>query len=86
MSSSSTSEIYSRIALFVAYYPIGLIIFGTIANTLTFLTFCRAKFRDTNERPTLRYMRAIATRLQDLFIYEFLCLSNITLVTCIYLS
>ena len=44
----------------VAYYAFFLVIAGTIFNLVTFLVLCRQKFRDTNERPTLHYMRAIA--------------------------
>ena len=44
----------------VAYYSLFLMIVGTSLNILTFLIFCRAKFRNADERPTIHYMRAIA--------------------------
>lgn len=46
--------------LFVTYYPLAVIIVGTILNSFTFAILCRSTFRDTNRRPTLHYMRAIA--------------------------
>ena len=44
----------------VAYYSLFLMISGTSLNILTFIIFCRAKFRKGDERPTIHYMRAIA--------------------------
>ena len=44
----------------VAYYSLFLMIAGTSLNILTFIIFCRAKFRKSDERPTIHYMRAIA--------------------------
>jgi hypothetical protein len=44
----------------VAYYAFSLIVVGTIFNLLTFIILCQPKFRDANERPTLRYMRVVA--------------------------
>ena len=44
----------------VAYYAFGLVIVGTGLNLLTLCILCRPKFRDTNERPTLFYMRTVA--------------------------
>ena len=44
----------------VAYYALLLIIFGTLFNMITFIVFCRAKFRNAQERSTIHYMRAIA--------------------------
>ena len=52
--------------LFILYYPLVLIIIGTILNLLTFIILCRTSFRNTHKRPTLHYMRAIA--LLDIFI------------------
>ena len=46
--------------ILVAYYALLLMIFGTLLNSLTFIIFFRGKFRDTHERPTIHYMRAIA--------------------------
>lgn len=47
-------------AIIVAYYSLTITIGGTILNLLTFVVFCRSTFRDTNARPTLHYMRAMA--------------------------
>ena len=47
-------------ALFVVYYPLILIIFGTIFNILTVIILCRTTFRNGDKRSTLHYMRAIA--------------------------
>ena len=44
----------------VAYYALLLMIFGTLLNSFTFLIFFRGKFRETHERPTIHYMRAMA--------------------------
>jgi len=52
--------------LFVVYYPLVLIIFGTILNLLTFIILCRTTFKNTSKRPTLYYMRTIA--ILDIFI------------------
>ncbi len=60
MSNNTAAENYSAAALFVAYYPLSLIIIGTIGNFLTFIILCRPKFQDTNERPTILYMRVVA--------------------------
>lgn len=45
---------------FVTYYPLTLIIVGTILNFFTFIVLCRPIFQDTQKRPTIHYMRAIA--------------------------
>lgn len=44
----------------IVYYPLGLILIGTILNLLTFVILCRTSFQNTHKRPTLHYMRAIA--------------------------
>lgn len=44
----------------VAYYALTLMIGGTLFNLLTLIILSRASFRDTKNRPTLHYMRAIA--------------------------
>ncbi|CAF1089627.1 unnamed protein product [Adineta ricciae] len=44
----------------VAYFSLFLVIIGTTFNSLTFLIFCRQRFRDTRTRPVLHYMRVIA--------------------------
>lgn len=46
--------------LFIIYYPLVLIILGTILNLLTLFILCRTTFRNTTKRPTLHYMRTIA--------------------------
>ena len=46
--------------LVVAYYPLVLVTIGTMLNLLTFLILCRSKFRNTREKPTFHYMRAVA--------------------------
>ena len=58
---SSISEITndSEFAL-VAYYPLFLIITGTILNTTTLTVLCRSPFRDTKKQPVMHYMRTIA--------------------------
>jgi hypothetical protein len=46
--------------LFVTYYPFTLVIVGTLLNFSTLVILCRPSFQDTNKRPTIHYMRAIA--------------------------
>ena len=60
MSNSTIFALAPSKLLFASYYPLSLAIGGTIFNLLTFVTLCRSKFRDTNQRPTLHYMRTIA--------------------------
>ena len=60
MANDSTAGFAAIEPYLVAYYALLLIIFGTLLNTLTFVIFCRGKFRETNERPAIHYMRAIA--------------------------
>jgi hypothetical protein len=45
---------------FVIYYPFTVMIVGSLFNLLTLFILCRPTFRDTNKRPTIHYMRAIA--------------------------
>lgn len=45
--------------LISAYYPLVLVVIGTVLNPFTFLVFCRATYRNSKRRPTLHYMRAI---------------------------
>jgi hypothetical protein len=45
-------------AIIIGYYSLGLFIVGATFNLLTFIVLCRKKFSNTNERPTLHYMRA----------------------------
>jgi hypothetical protein len=42
------------------YYPFTLVIVGTIFNSFTFFILCRPAFQDTDKRPTVHYMRAVA--------------------------
>jgi len=58
-SNISTSD-DSGIDMYVTYYPLALVIVGTVFNLFTFGIFWRPTFRDTNKRPTIHYMRAIA--------------------------
>jgi hypothetical protein len=61
MSNSSTISIYhTRNSWFIAYYPLFLVILGTILNLLTFVILCQSKFHDSKKQPTIYYMRAIA--------------------------
>jgi len=63
--SNDTNSSSKTFSLFVIYYPLILIIIGTILNLLTFIILCRTTFKNTNKRPTLHYMRAIA--ILDIF-------------------
>ena len=58
--SSKASDGTSLEPVIVAYYSLTLLIVGTLFNILTFVIFLRGKFRETNERATIHYMRAIA--------------------------
>jgi hypothetical protein len=51
--------------LVVGYYALTLMVFGTFSNLLTFVIFLRVRFRNTDERPTIHYMRAVA--IVDIF-------------------
>lgn len=46
--------------LFFSYYPLFLVIAGTILNLLTFVTLCQRTFRDTKKQPIMHYMRTMA--------------------------
>jgi hypothetical protein len=58
--SSTTANIYTTEFYVVAYYPLCLVVVGTILNLLTFITLCRAPFRNTKKHPAMHYLRAIA--------------------------
>jgi hypothetical protein len=60
MTSNETNKFLDIESYLVAYYALVLIIVGTLLNSLTFLIFCRAKFRHGDEKPAIHYMRAIA--------------------------
>lgn len=47
-------------ALFTAYYPLALTVFGTLFNSLTFIILCQSTFKNTNVTPTIHYLRTIA--------------------------
>ncbi|CAF3158185.1 unnamed protein product [Rotaria socialis] len=46
--------------MFVTYYPLALVISGSLFNLVTFGILWRPAFRDTHKRPTIHYMRTIA--------------------------
>jgi hypothetical protein len=46
--------------MFVTYYPLTLVIVGTLFNSFTFFILCRLAFQDTGKRPTIHYMRVVA--------------------------
>ena len=60
MANNDTNGFQSIEPYLVAYYELCLIIIGTFLNCLTVLIFCRARFRNGDEKPTMHYMRAIA--------------------------
>ena len=57
---TTTTNVQSSEYLIVAYYPLTLIIVGTLLNLLTFIILCRPVFRDTRKQPVIHYMRTIA--------------------------
>jgi hypothetical protein len=58
--STTAGSTSSNDLLMVAYFSLTVTVLGTIFNSLTFIIFCRATFRNTKTRPTLHYMRAMA--------------------------
>jgi len=61
MSNDTTIISFRRTdSLIIAYYPLFLIIIGTILNLLTFIILCQSTFRDSKKSPTIYYMRSIA--------------------------
>jgi hypothetical protein len=60
ITNASISDDTTSADLFVTYYPLTLVIVGTLFNFCTFAILWRPTFRDTNKRPTIHYMRAIA--------------------------
>ncbi|CAF3436714.1 unnamed protein product [Rotaria socialis] len=58
--STATSSIDSQEDLVATYYPLTLVIVGTVLNLLTFIILCRPTFRDTKKQPIIHYMRTIA--------------------------
>jgi hypothetical protein len=59
-SNNTNASTNTGVATVVIYYPLCLVIFGTIFNSLTFITLCRPLFRDGKKYPAMHYMRAIA--------------------------
>lgn len=47
-------------SMIVAYYPLFLMIVGTVLNLLTFIILCRSSFKNTKKQPIIHYMRTIA--------------------------
>jgi len=47
-------------SLIIAYYPLFLVIIGTILNLFTFIILCQSTFTNNKKLPTIYYMRAIA--------------------------
>jgi hypothetical protein len=60
ISNSTNLSTIKTFPLFIVYYPLVLIIIGTILNLFTLIILCRTSFKNTKKRPTLYYMRAIA--------------------------
>jgi hypothetical protein len=62
MSNNNNTIIRFRAAysLIIAYYPLFLVIIGTILNLLTFIILCQPTFNNKKKLPTIYYMRAIA--------------------------
>jgi len=58
--SNTSTSVDSEGDMFVTYYPLTLVIVGTLLNSCTFAIFWRPTFRDTSKRPTIHYMRTIA--------------------------
>ena len=46
--------------ILLGYYPLFLIIVGTVLNGTTLFILCRRSFKETKKQPTIQYMRAIA--------------------------
>ncbi|CAF1315632.1 unnamed protein product [Adineta ricciae] len=70
----NTTNSNSNIFTFMGYYCLLIVILGTIFNLCTFAVLCRSVFRNTQARPMIHYMRAIA-------IIDFLGLYGWTLDT-----
>jgi hypothetical protein len=57
---NNTSELQTIGSDISAYYPLFLMIVGTVLNFLTFIILCRSSFKDTKKQPVIHYMRTIA--------------------------
>lgn len=66
--SNQTDLPKTTFSFLIVYYPLLLILIGTICNFCTLIILCRTTFRNTNKRPTLHYMRAIAV-LDTIILY-----------------
>ncbi|CAF3447318.1 unnamed protein product [Rotaria socialis] len=58
--STATSSADLEENLVTTYYPLTLVIVGTLLNLLTFIILCRPTFRNTKKQPIIHYMRTIA--------------------------
>ncbi|CAF1089643.1 unnamed protein product [Adineta ricciae] len=56
----TVSDSQSVESLFAAYYPLFLMIAGTILNSFTLLVLCYSSFKKTKKQPTIHYMRTMA--------------------------
>ncbi|CAF1225003.1 unnamed protein product [Adineta steineri] len=59
MSNNSKTNVKSADHLATIYYPLVLVIIGTLLNLLTLIIFYRSTFRNTKKQPVIHYMRAI---------------------------
>jgi hypothetical protein len=72
--------------LVTAYYPLVLVIIGTLLNFLTFIILCRSKFRNTIAKPTFHYMRATAI-FDILMLYGYgFTIQRLSIPSCRFLS
>ncbi|CAF1226666.1 unnamed protein product [Adineta steineri] len=60
MSNNTRTNVKSTEHLVTTYYPLVLVIIGTLLNLLTLIIFYRSTFRNTKKQPIIHYMRAIA--------------------------
>ncbi|CAF1585725.1 unnamed protein product, partial [Adineta steineri] len=60
MSNNTTTNVKSTKHLVTTYYPLVLVINGTLLNVLILIILYRSTFRNTKKQPIIHYMRAIA--------------------------
>ncbi|CAF1467245.1 unnamed protein product [Adineta steineri] len=60
MTNTTTTATQQIESLFVAYYPLSLVIVGTSLNLFTLIILCQPTFRNTKKQPIIYYMRTIA--------------------------
>ncbi|CAF1501567.1 unnamed protein product [Adineta steineri] len=60
MSNNTTTNVKSTEHLVTTYYPLVLVINGTLLNVLILIVLYRPTFRNTKKQPIIHYMRAIA--------------------------